>query len=588
MKTAICTLLVKLVFLQLIYAQTPVGKQAGSMVFENCFQQLNKVEGEEWYNNAQTLFSSRAHYLEAGDKNLTIGKLLTRKYDFETGLPYLLKSLDDFTKANNYNKQVIALNTISLAYHDFGQYDKGIDYAKDALEILYKHSQTINRNLFWYVFNNLGINLDDNNQSLKAIEMHLRALPYANNASDSSYTYNNLGNTYKKLKKYPEAEKHFKLSLLKSTDYEDKYHHASIFGNMVEIERLQKNFNNAYYYLDSALYYARQSGSPEKLLDIYYYSYHLNKESGNFKEANHYLHEHLNLKDSFFTAEKNKVVLQYQTKYETEKKEQALTQTKLNLTKSELASKQKSYWMLILFFGFVLVVMLLIVQRSKSKMKEKQLAMEKQFLKEKADFALQQHRLEISRNLHDSIGAQLTLITATVDGLSNNKCYLGDEDKRKLATLSQLCDNSIAELRNTLWVLNKQEIMLSDLRLRVLNFINQAAEAQDAIQLHFTFDVKENVLLTASQALNIFRLVQELINNSIKHSEAKNLFITLIQQRRALTINFNDDGKGFDISAAKHKSLGLMNMQNRAAELGGSMQLKSDSTGTSYIIETNL
>jgi len=629
MRTFIGTLLVQLVFLPLIYAQMPVGKQIDSMEFvlqrqtfrekfqkgnrdleaqlffhkasrlsetsyqgraaalisENYFEQLNKTAGEEWYNKAQILFRSYGHYQESGICNLSIGKLLTHKYDFETGLPYLLKSADDFAKAKDYNMQATALNNVSLAYHDFGHYDKGIAYAQEALDILSRQPQFINRNLYWYVYNNLGINYDDSNQPNQAIEAHRKALPYGINASDSSYSYNNLGNTFKKLKNYTEAEKYFTRSLQKSTDYEDHYHLATIFSNMVDIERLRKDYRKAYLYLDSALFYAKQSGSPEKLLDIYYYTYQLKKESGNYREATEYLHEHLLLKDSFFTAEKNKAVLQYQAKYETEKKERALTETQLKLTKTKLASKQKNYWLLMLAIAFAMAVMLFIVQRSKSRLKEKQLSLEKQLLQEKADYELQQQRLEISRNLHDSMGAQLTLISATVDSLSTNQDYPGNEIKRKLAALSQLCDISTAELKNTLWVLNKQEIMLADLRLKILNFINQAAEAQDAIELHFTFDVSENVQLAAGQAFNLFRLVQELVNNAIKHSEAKNSYLTLFQQGRSLTINFHDDGKGFDTEAAHYKSYGLRNMQNRIAELGGKMQLNSDATGTFFLIE---
>ncbi len=562
--------------------------RAAALISESYFEQLNKSMGEEWYNKAQSLFRSQNNYTEAGSSNLAIGKLLTRKYDFETGLPYLLKSVDDFAQAKDYNKQTIALNNLSLAYHDFGKYDKGIAYAQEALQVLSMHPQAVNTNLYWYVYNNLGINYDDSNQPARAIEAHRKALPYGINASDSSYSYNNLGNTFKKLGNYTEAERYFTLSLQKSTDYEDQYHLATIFSNMVDIERHRKSYNKAHLYLDSALYYARQSGSPEKLLDIYYYTYQLKSETGNYLDATRYLHEHLRLKDSFFTAEKNKAVLQYQAKYETEKKERALTQTQLHLAKAELASKQKNYWLLILAIAFLMAVLLFIIQRSRSILKEKKMALEKQLLKEKAESELQQQRLEISRNLHDSMGAQLTLISTTVDSLSRAGGFPGDEVARKLAALAQLCDTSTAELKNTLWVLNKQAIMLADLRLKILNFINQAAEAHDTVDFHFTFNVTENVQLAASQALNLFRLVQELLNNAIKHSGARNIHLVFYQQGRLLTINFKDDGKGFDMAAGHHSSYGLMNMQNRVTELGGNLHLNSDATGTSYSIETTL
>ena len=62
-------------------------------------------------------------------QNYNKGIELASKYEFENALPYLLKSVDGFEKANNINSQVKALNRISLSYHDFGNYDKGIEYA---------------------------------------------------------------------------------------------------------------------------------------------------------------------------------------------------------------------------------------------------------------------------------------------------------------------------------------------------------------------------------------------------------------------------------------------------------------------------
>jgi signal transduction histidine kinase len=562
--------------------------RAAAIISEVYFNQHDKTAGESWYNKAQTLFHSQNSDLEAGICNLNIGKLLTRNYDFETGQPYLLKSVDDFAKINNYNKQATALNILSLAYHDFGEYDKGTDYARQVIDLLSKHEAAVNKNLFWYGYNNLGINFDDGNQPLKAIEAHQRALIYAINASDSSYSYNNLGNTFKKLNNLTEAEQYFIRSLEKSTDYEDTYHMATIYSNMVDIERRRKNYAKAHLYLDSALHYAGQSGSPEKLLDIYYYSYQLKNETGNHQEAVNYLLNHLKLKDSFFTAEKNKAVLQYQAKYESEKKENALMQTQLGLAESELASKQKNSLLVIAALGLAIAIILLLNQKFKSGMKEKQLVLEKKLLQEQADLQIQQHRLQLSRNLHDSMGAQLTLLSATADGLKNTINTSDVESRKKLSMLTQLCETSFNELRNTLWVLNKTQIMLADLRLKLLNFINQTEEATEKIKFHVSFMIEENIQIAAESSINFFRLMQELINNAVKHAGATDIHITVLQQARSFSVHFSDNGKGFDSETAPFKSYGLANIRSRVAEMGGTIQLNSTGGGTTYLIKINL
>ena len=274
-------------------------------------------------------------------QNYNKGIELASKYEFENALPYLLKSVDGFEKANNINSQVKALNRISLSYHDFGNYNKGIEYAYLAKKVLDEHPQQANKNLYWYVYNNAGINYDDNKRPQQAIEEHLKALPYAIDASDSSYSYNNLGNTYKKLNRLDKAETYFKLALTNPHSYKDDYHFATVYSNMVDIERLKKNYKQAQYYLDSALHYATISNSPEKLLDIYYYTYQLKSESGDHRSASGFLNKYVQLKDSLFTSGKNDALLHYQTKYETEKKEKQIAEQKL-------VSKQKNLWLILM------------------------------------------------------------------------------------------------------------------------------------------------------------------------------------------------------------------------------------------------
>lgn len=559
--------------------------RAAAMISEYYFEQYNKTAGETWFKKAEDIYNQNNNHVEAGVSSMNIGNFLTRKYDFETGIPYLLKSVDYFTQADDFNALGKVYNVLSLAYHDFGNYTKGIEYAEEALKVLEKHRRVVNTNLFWYGYNNLGINYDDSKQPLKAIDAHLNALLYAINASDSSYSFNNLGNTYKKLGKMTEAEKYFSLSLEKSTDYEDQYHLATIYSNMVDIERLRKNYTKSNLFVDSALYYARKSGSPEKLLDIYYYTYQLKKETGNDAEATRYLHDHLQLKDSFFTVEKNKAVMQYQARYESEKKERALADAQLSLTKSKLASKQKNNIVLVLVFTIITIFIFLLYFKAKSRMKEKQLLMENKWLQEKSVAEMQKQRIEISRNLHDSMGAQLTLIGTTIDRLLSGAGH-ADETVKKLTSLSHLCENAVTELKNTLWILNAKNIHLSELRMKMLNFINQAAEAQETIQFNFNFEITEDKPVSSKKAIHCLRLLQELTNNALKHSKATVVQISILQIRNSLMIHFSDNGSGFNVKEAKHTSLGLTNIQLRVTEMNGVMNVKSTTEGTRYTIET--
>ena len=554
-----------------------MASQKLASLFTN--KQQDQNEAIKWYEKFIEHFEHQKNEAAIGHINRAIGNQLCSEYNFDAGIPYLIKSSENFIKAKDYNSLSKTYNNLSLAYHDFGDYSKGAEYANLALKTVDENPDTTNSNLKWYAYNNLGINYDDGKQYAKAIESHLNALPFAFNASDSSYSYNNLGNTYKKLKQYQQAQKYFTLSFKHSSDYDDVYHFATLYSNLMDIERLAKNYTKAEEYIDSANFYALKSNSPEKLIDFYYYTYLLKNETKDYQSATQYLNKHLTLKDSLLNAEKAKIVYEYQIKYETEKKEKQIAQTKL-------ISKQKNIWLILLGGGMIIGLVVFRNFSIKSKYKHQQLVLENELLKEQIHSKIQAQRLEISRDLHDSLGAQLTLINSIADGLKNTASKLDEVVKGKINTLSDFSENSIAELKNTLWVLNSKEIHLHDLKAKILNFIKNAAEAKDDIKFNFNFDVSDNFNLNSKQAVNLFRAVQEIINNAIKHADASEININVQQAENSLTIRISDNGKGFEFENEKSKSFGLRNIESRIKAINGIVHLETEEgKGTAYTIQ---
>lgn len=222
----------------------------------------------------------------------------------------------------------------------------------------------------------------------------------------------------------------------------------------------------------------------------------------------------------------------------------------------------------------------------KSKFKHQQLALENELLKEQIHAKIQEQRLEISRDLHDSLGAQLTFINSIIDGLKNTAPNLDEAVNSKINTLSDFSENSIAELKNTLWVLNSNEIHLQDLKAKILNFIKNASEAKDDLKFNFNFDVSTNFNLNSKQAVNLFRAVQEIINNAIKYADASEIKIDVQQLENSLTIKISDNGKGFEFEKEKNKSFGLRNIESRIKAINGTVNLETaEGKGTAYTIQ---
>lgn len=205
------------------------------------------------------------------------------------------------------------------------------------------------------------------------------------------------------------------------------------------------------------------------------------------------------------------------------------------------------------------------------------------------DRQIKDQRLDISRELHDSMGAQLTFMSSLLDGLKRSPAEMDQGVKDKIDRLAEFSDHSIAELKNTLWVLHTKEITLDDLRIKILNLISNAAEAKEELKFNFSFGVAENMVLDSKLAVNLFRVIQEILNNAIKHAQAAEISINVQQNQEQLQISIADNGQGFNYEKEKNRSFGLSNIHNRVAALNGYIDLQTAAgEGTAYMIQIKL
>ncbi len=197
--------------------------------------------------------------------------------------------------------------------------------------------------------------------------------------------------------------------------------------------------------------------------------------------------------------------------------------------------------------------------------------------------------MEISRELHDNVGAQLTFIISILDNLKSSSVQFDEAIDKKIDTLTNFANKSISELRDTIWVLNSKQLRLSELKSRMLNFIKDAGESVDTICFQFGFDIHNDVQLSSKQAINLYRILQEIVNNAIKHANAKDISVSISQIENELQIKISDNGIGFDYESKKKISFGLTNIQNRIQEINGNLEVESNQTkGTNYSIKVKL
>jgi len=183
---------------------------------------------------------------------------------------------------------------------------------------------------------------------------------------------------------------------------------------------------------------------------------------------------------------------------------------------------------------------------------------------------IQLERERISRDLHDNVGTQLSLISKNIDGAINPLQNISDAERIKnLSLISQTSKEVIFTLRETIWALNKEEISLEELSDKLKSFTQKLFEINNSCRLLFTEEITDDtVVLSPSEAIHLFRICQEAITNSLKYANASIMDINISAVDGKYRISIADNGIGFDTSIDKPTAhYGLSNMKFRAEDI---------------------
>ncbi|MBK6636000.1 MAG: sensor histidine kinase [Chitinophagaceae bacterium] len=207
---------------------------------------------------------------------------------------------------------------------------------------------------------------------------------------------------------------------------------------------------------------------------------------------------------------------------------------------------------------------------------------EEKKLSEKAVIDAEEYeRKRIAADLHDNIGAYASAIRADVEKITDNGF---EKSNASLQNLQQHSQEIINSLRDTIWVLNKENITITGIGDRIKNYISKLRPTYNTIQFHISEEINTDVRVSSQNALNIFRIVQEALHNALKHSNASNISI-YISSNETFLIKISDDGKGIQNMNTADGN-GLRNMQARAKEIDMQLSVTSKiNEGTVLLLE---
>jgi len=502
-------------------------------------------------------------------------------------LSYNLKAIRIFEKLRNSSK--VGKTYTNLGYSlKSKDSKKSKEYMNKGIKLLEKEKDFVTLNA---AYDNYGVVQEMTGNIDSAIFFYNKALKLKRNQNDSigiPYALGHLSSAYNSKQNYSQAKEFLDEAFAIRKFRKDANGIAESLVLYAEFYYSQNNYSEALNWFLKSYNEAKKINYVQLAQYAADFASKCYEKLGDSKNAIVYLKIQHALQDSLINESTNKSIAELEIQFETEKKEKQLAQQKEIIAKQALRDKQRNYILtglsaLLLIFIFLGRYIYKLQKFKQQKLQEENL-LKDEMSKIRLENELHEERTRISKDLHDNIGSQLTFIISSVDNMSYH-FKSGDEKlKEKLEGVSNFSKTTISQLRDTVWALNQDEISFEDLKTRLQNHLLMANTAQQLIDLQFIVEVKKNIHFNAVQGVNIYRIVQEALNNALKHSEASKVNIQFKEIDEFLELSIEDNGIGFDQSKIIAGN-GLENMGNRASAMEASFKLYTKpNQGTKIIV----
>ena len=547
-------------------------------------------------------FNQKIENLYQSEKNYKNNLAISQKYKYQKGIAESYENLGLIYYYQgkyelNHKYTVLAIKSfqsqgkqskVAKAYGDFGYQMKrrnlpeAIIYMQKGIKLAEKLNDKVELKA---LYDNYGLLKEMSKQFDSAYYFYNKSLDLKKTQKDSfgiPYSLNKIGFLNLTEKNFDEAKKNFDEAYKIRVEIDDKIGIAENLNFYGSYYYETKNLDKSIQYFTEAVEYSKKHNynyltqdNFQKLSEVY-------ENQSNYKEALENYKKHIVYKDSIANIDLRIKQAEFDTKFETEEKERQIL-----LQRAQLA--EKNMYIIIVFALLLISVILGYFIYNRQKLKTIQLQKENELrdalLKIETQNKLQEQRLQISRDLHDNIGSQLTFIISSIDNL---KFALGNQNPKvdeKLTKISSFTRETIIELRDTIWAMNKEEITVEDLETRISNFIENAKISLTGTQFNFVSNLNSTDLkpFSSRDGMNIYRIIQESVNNAIKHGNASKIEVSIQEVNKRILVEITDNGSGFNIQEVENGN-GLNSIHKRATELHANIDMVSNENGTSIKI----
>lgn len=537
--------------------------------------------------------------------NSDIGIVYNKQGKNEKAVTFFLEYIDIAKSSNLPEKNegiASAYNNVASCYYDLNNFEKAVKYDKEALayRILDKNEEMIAiSNIF--VADDLG-NMKHFDSALIYLKKARPIVDKLRKNSLNVHYYDIVAQTHRLKGDFLTAIRYYKLTIEETKKINDKF----------QLMRCQKmlgicysgmhDFNSARQAFLLALPAATENNSPKEKIEILQELVDLEEKANNTEVAFSYLKQLIVIKDSLQNDEVSKSISEIEQKYQAKENEKTILQLEKDKEIQSLSIRQKSILNYFLFASLAafLIVGFLVYRNFRNR---QQLAiqldeihqqrireLEKDKLLVAVDSMLkgqEEERSRLAKELHDGLGGLLSGVKFSLSNMKGNLISTAD-NMAVFERALDMIDGSIRELRRVAH--NMMPEILTKFGLdealkeycHIINNTQLLKVKYQALGLGHRPDKSTEII--------VYRIVQELLNNIMKHAGATEAFVQLIRQDKRLNLVVEDNGRGFDPSFPENNTgTGWVNIRSRVDYLKGELDIHSEpGKGTLVNIEFKL
>ena len=526
----------------------------------------------------------------------SVGIIYYQRADYDSAVSCYL-NLIKLSEAIGY-EQALASGAINLGkvYLKIGEYNKAKSNFFKSIEINKKYN---NIRQIGLAFNNLGMVAFKEEKYDEAIKYFKKGIEYyekINNKIGLGFINSNIGALYTAKGNYSKALEVYKIAKDYFKETGSKEGILSVLINEAVIFERLKIFTKALAIYDTCLTIAKEIEAKDNLLIVYNNIYKTYEILGNYKKAFKYQNKYIELKDTIFNIEKSGIIADLELKYEKEKNEARILALENENLQQDLNLRKKTNQRNIYLAGgsalVVIVLLLFVFYRHKAR-KDKIIAEQKirQLEEEKKLRAArsivegqEEERKRIAKELHDGLGVLLSTAKMHFTTISDKS----PENKDLIHRATKLLEQASGDVRKISHNMMPGILTKFGLNEALEDLFEQLDESPGlTAEIQISGDRER---LPENTEIMLYRIVQEMVNNTLKHAKATNISFTINYLSEQLNIQYSDNGKGFIVNEKlQSKSIGLTSIQSRIDFLSGNLSIESSpGKGTVYLIQIPL